>query len=177
MLKRFIPLLIFIGLVAFLAIGLSLDPKKVPSPLINKPAPALNLPQLFNESELVTNSDMLGEVWLLNVWASWCAACRAEHQVLNAFSNNHHVPLIGLNYKDSRANAKQWLSELGNPYQKIAFDMDGIAGINWGVYGVPETFVIDQQGVIRYKQIGPLNDEILEKTIIPLINKLQKASS
>ena len=116
---------------------------------------------------------MRGKVWLLNVWASWCVSCRVEHPLLVEMSKRHVVPIVGLNYKDKRDDGKQWLAKLGNPYAVSAFDVDGLVGIDYGVYGVPETFVIDKQGVIRYKQIGPITPEALEKTILPLVKKLE----
>jgi cytochrome c biogenesis protein CcmG/thiol:disulfide interchange protein DsbE len=176
MIKRYMPILAFFVLSAFLAIGLTLKPKEVPSPLINKPAPALSLPQLFDTNKVVHTADMQGKVWLLNVWASWCRACRAEHSLLNRFSKERQTPIVGLNYKDSLFQAKKWLKQLGNPYSIIAFDNKGNAGINWGVYGVPETFVIDKKGTIRYKQIGPMDDSALQNIILPLIQQLENES-
>jgi cytochrome c biogenesis protein CcmG, thiol:disulfide interchange protein DsbE len=172
--KRFlIPLGIFIVLIGFLAVGLRLDPREVPSPLINKPAPPFTLPELMDPQRTVSEKDMLGKVWLLNVWASWCVSCREEHPVLVAFSKRNIVPVYGLNYKDDRKDALAWLARLGNPYTMSIMDRDGRIGINYGVYGVPETYVIDKQGVIRYKQIGPVTPEILDAKIVPLVKKLQ----
>jgi cytochrome c biogenesis protein CcmG/thiol:disulfide interchange protein DsbE len=177
LLKRFMPLIVFISLVVLLAIGLGLDPKKIPSALIGQTAPRLDLPQLYRHDKLITNEQLLGQVWLLNVWASWCTACLAEHTVLNKFSTSKRAPLIGLNYKDDAWQAKQWLIKHGNPYQLIAFDAVGRAGIDWGVYGVPETFVVDQQGIIRYKHIGPLDEATMQATILPLIDTLNHPPS
>lgn len=172
--KRFlIPLGIFIVLVGFLAVGLRLDPRKVPSPLIDKPAPAFTLPELTDPQRTFSQKDMLGKVWLLNVWASWCVSCREEHPVLVEFSRRNIVPVYGLNYKDERKDALAWLARLGNPYTLSIMDRDGRVGIDYGVYGVPETYVIDKQGVIRYKQIGPVTPEILDAKIVPLVRKLQ----
>ena len=172
--KRFlIPLAIFIVLVGFLAIGLRLNPREVPSPLINKPAPPFTLPELVDPQRSFSQKDMLGKVWLLNVWASWCVSCREEHPVLVEFSKRKIVPLYGLNYKDERKDALAWLARLGDPYTMSIMDRDGRIGIDYGVYGVPETYVIDKQGVIRYKQIGPVTPEILEAKILPLVKKLQ----
>ena len=172
--KRFlIPLGIFIVLVGFLAVGLRLNPREVPSPLIDKPAPAFTLPELTDPQRMFSEKDMLGKVWLLNVWASWCVSCREEHPVLVAFSKRNIVPVYGLNYKDDRKDALAWLARLGDPYTKSIMDRDGRIGINYGVYGVPETYVIDKQGVIRYKQIGPVTPEILDAKIVPLVRKLQ----
>jgi cytochrome c biogenesis protein CcmG/thiol:disulfide interchange protein DsbE len=172
--KRFlIPLGIFIVLLLFLAVGLRLDPRKVPSPLIDKPAPAFTLPRLDDPQQRVSEKDMLGKVWLLNVWASWCVSCREEHPVLVELSKRNLVPIYGLNYKDERKDALAWLGQFGNPYRISIMDSDGRVGIDYGVYGVPETYVIDKQGVIRYKQIGPVTPEVLDAKILPLVRKLQ----
>jgi cytochrome c biogenesis protein CcmG/thiol:disulfide interchange protein DsbE len=167
-----IPLAIFVALTAFLAVGLTRDPREVPSPFIGKPAPAFKLTQLNDEKLAFAPEDMKGKVWLLNVWASWCVSCRVEHPLLVEMSKKSVVPIVGLNYKDQRAEGMQWLQRFGNPYSLSAFDVDGKVGIDYGVYGVPETFVIDKQGVIRYKQIGPITPEALEKTLLPLIREL-----
>jgi cytochrome c biogenesis protein CcmG/thiol:disulfide interchange protein DsbE len=171
-LKFLVPLAVFIALVAFFAVGLTRDPREVPSPFIGKPAPAFTLTQLHDEKVAFTPEDMKGKVWLLNVWASWCVSCRVEHPLLVEMSRGKVVPIVGLNYKDKRDDGVQWLAKFGNPYVLSAYDAEGKVGIDYGVYGVPETFVIDKQGVIRYKQIGPVTPEALEKTIMPLIKKL-----
>jgi len=172
--KRFlIPLGIFIVIVVFLGIGLTLDPRRIPSPLIDKPAPAFALAQLSDPGKTLSQKDLLGQVWVLNVWASWCVACREEHPVLVEFARSKVVPIYGLNYKDKREDALAWLRQFGNPYVMSIVDDAGRTGIDYGVYGVPETFVIDKQGVIRYKNIGPVTPEILEAKILPLIRKLQ----
>lgn len=172
--KRFlIPLGIFIVLLLFLAVGLRLDPRKVPSPLIDKPAPAFTLPRLDDPRQRVSEKDMLGKVWLLNVWASWCVSCREEHPVLVELSKRNLVPIYGLNYKDERKDALAWLGQFGNPYTISIMDANGRVGIDYGVYGVPETYVIDKQGVIRYKQIGPVTPEVIDAKILPLVRKLQ----
>ena len=172
--KRFlVPLGIFIVLLLFLAVGLRLDPRKVPSPLIDKPAPAFTLPRLDDPQQRVSQKDLLGKVWLLNVWASWCVSCREEHPVLVEFAKKNVVPIYGLNYKDERKDALAWLAQFGNPYTVSIMDADGRVGIDYGVYGVPETYVIDKQGVIRYKQIGPITPELLDAKILPLVRKLQ----
>lgn len=168
------PLGIFIVLVVFLSIGLKLDPREVPSPLINKPAPAFTLPELHQAQQTVSPADFKGKVWLLNVWASWCVSCRAEHPVLNQMARNSQVPIIGLNYKDGRDVAQQWLRQRGDPYTVSAFDEDGRAGIDWGVYGVPETFVIDKRGAIRYKHTGPVDQKAVTDKIMPLVRELEK---
>jgi cytochrome c biogenesis protein CcmG/thiol:disulfide interchange protein DsbE len=167
-----IPLAIFLVLVVFLGAGLSLDPKEVPSPLINKPAPAFALTLLDNPEKTIRRDDMLGKVWMLNVWASWCVACREEHPLLVAFSRKKLLPVYGLNYKDERVAGMKWLSSFGNPYDASLFDHDGRVGIDYGVYGVPETFIIDREGVVRFKQIGPVTEEVLRTKIEPLVRKL-----
>ena len=167
-----IPLAVFVALAAFLAVGLTRDPREVPSPFIGKPAPAFKLTQLADEKLAFAPEDMKGKVWLLNVWASWCVSCRVEHPLLVEMSKKNVVPIVGLNYKDGRGEGMQWLQRFGNPYSLSAFDADGKVGIDYGVYGVPETFVIDKTGVIRYKQIGPITPEALEKTLLPLIREL-----
>jgi cytochrome c biogenesis protein CcmG/thiol:disulfide interchange protein DsbE len=167
-----IPLAIFLTLVVFLGAGLSLDPKEVPSPLIGKPAPAFALTLLDNPEKTIRREDMLGKVWMLNVWASWCVACREEHPLLVAFSRKKLLPVYGLNYKDERMAGMKWLSSFGNPYDASLFDHDGRVGIDYGVYGVPETFIIDREGVVRCKQIGPVTEEVLRTKIEPLVRKL-----
>ena len=170
--KRFLPVIVFAVLVAFLAIGLKLDPREVPSPLVNKAAPSFSLPLLAQPSNKLTPQDLRGKVWLLNVWASWCVSCRVEHPLLVELAKTGTVSIYGLNYKDKRDDAMQWLRERGDPYLQSISDTDGRVGIDYGVYGVPETFVIDREGVIRYKQIGPLTPESLRDTILPLVRKL-----
>jgi cytochrome c biogenesis protein CcmG/thiol:disulfide interchange protein DsbE len=172
--KRFlIPLGIFIVLVGFLAAGLQLNPREVPSPLIDKPAPPFILPELADPQRRLSQKDLLGQVWILNVWASWCVSCREEHPVLVELAKSKQVPVYGLNYKDKRDDALEWLTKFGNPYALSIMDTDGRIGIDYGVYGVPETYVIDKQGVIRYKRIGPVDREILDAKILPLVRKLQ----
>jgi len=170
--KFLIPIGMFALLGLLLAYGLKLDPRKIPSPLIDKPLPAFSLPTLEDPKKSLANADLKGKVVLVNVWASWCVACKQEHPVLLALSRDKLVPIIGLNYKDQRADATQMLKVEGNPYDAIIVDADGRVGIDWGVYGVPETFVVDKQGVIRYKQIGPISPEAWEKTLWPLIQRL-----
>ena len=171
-LKFLIPLAVFGALVVFCAIGLHLDPHEVPSPLIDKPAPAFELTQLDKPEATIRRADMLGKVWLLNVWASWCEACRDEHPYLVEFAKLKAVPIYGLDYKDQREPAQAWLAERGNPYDASLFDANGRVGIDFGVYGVPETFVIDKQGVVRYKKIGALTPEVLQGEVLPLLRKL-----
>jgi cytochrome c biogenesis protein CcmG, thiol:disulfide interchange protein DsbE len=169
-----IPLGVFILLVAFLAIGLSRDPHEVPSPLINKPAPAFKLPQLKDPSKTFSAEEMRGKVWLLNVWASWCISCRDEHPLLIGYARSGDLPIYGLNYRDKREDALAWLGELGDPYVLSASDSDARVGIDYGVYGAPESYLIDRNGVIRYKQIGPITPDVWEKTILPLARELNK---
>lgn len=173
-LRFLLPLAIFLGLVMFLARGLQLDPREVPSPLINKPAPAFALPGLEQPDTVFRRDDMLGKVWLLNVFASWCVACREEHPLLVEFSRKKILPIYGLNYKDERMAGMKWLSNFGNPYEASLFDHDGRVGIDYGVYGVPESFLIDAKGVIRYKQIGPFTPDAIATKLIPLIQQLKK---
>ncbi|HED52345.1 MAG TPA: DsbE family thiol:disulfide interchange protein [Gammaproteobacteria bacterium] len=168
------PLLAFLALAALLYKGLGIDPKKVPSPLIDKPAPTFNLPRLKQPEQFLGSEDFKGKVSLFNVWATWCVACRHEHPVLMQL-RKLGIPIYGLNYKDKRPDAERWLQRFGNPYVANAFDAEGRVGIDWGVYGTPETFVIDKQGVIRHKVIGPLNSDIVEREILPLVKKLREA--
>jgi len=173
MIRYLLPLAAFIILVSFLLVGLNLNPRKIPSPLIGKPAPVFKLQQLHEPEKILESKDNLGKVWLLNVWASWCASCRDEHPLLVQLAKADVVPIYGLNYKDKRDLAIQWLDQLGDPYTKSVMDIEGRVGIEYGVYGVPETYVIDKSGVIQYKQIGPVTVDILEKTILPLVKELQ----
>ena len=173
--KFLIPLVLFIVLVIFLAIGLNRDPHEVPSPLINKPAPAFEAAQLSEPNKSFSPASMKGQVWILNVWASWCVACREEHPVLVELANSKMAPIIGLDYKDKRDDALAMLSRQGNPYLLSAFDANGRVGIDYGVYGVPETYVIDKAGIIRFKHIGPITMDLLNRKIYPLIGELQKS--
>lgn len=170
-----IPLAVFVAMLVFLGVGLKLDPREVPSPLIDKPVPTFSLQTLDEPSRLLSSADMRGQVWLLNVWASWCGGCREEHPTLVEFAQTRAVPIVGLNYKDQPDDARRWLGRLGNPYVASVSDLDGRTGIEFGVYGVPETFVIDKAGVIRHKQIGPITPDILRDTILPLVKKLNAA--
>ena len=175
-LRFILPLMAFLVMVVFLGIGLKLDPHDVPSPLINKPAPAFTLPQLHEPQKTFSPADMKGKVWLLNVWASWCVSCRQEHVYLTEFARDGSINLMGLNYKDEPAAAMQWLERLGNPYKISISDIDGMAGLDWGVYGVPETFIIDKKGIVRHKQTGPVDPTILQTIIMPLIEQLNRES-
>jgi len=173
--KRFLwPLAVFLLLVGFLAAGLKLNPREVPSPLVGKPAPAFELPVLHQSGLLFSPSKMRGKVWLLNVWASWCVTCRDEHPLLVGLSKQGVLPILGLNYKDKDEEAQRWLKQFGDPYQLSVVDADGRIGIDYGVYGVPETYLIDAEGVIRYKQIGAITAAILEQKILPLAMALKK---
>ena len=174
-LRLLVPLAIFIVIVVFLWAGLSRDPHEVPSPLVGKPAPAFQLAQLHAPDKRLSTADMQGQVWLLNVWASWCVSCRIEHPLLVQLAKANVVPVIGLNYKDKTDEGKAWLVQNGDPYKLSIVDGDGRVGIDWGVYGVPETFVIDKRGIIRYKQIGPITAEALQQKILPLVRELQKS--
>jgi len=172
--NRFLlPFGLFVVVVGFLAVGLTLNPRELPSPLVGKPAPAFTLPQLHDQEKTFSPADMTGKVWLLNFWASWCGGCKDEHPVLIHLAQSGAVPIYGMDYKDQRNEALSWLREWGNPYSVVAVDELGRVGINYGVYGVPETYVIDKQGVIRYKQIGPLNDDVVAKKILPLVKELR----
>jgi cytochrome c biogenesis protein CcmG/thiol:disulfide interchange protein DsbE len=189
-----IPLVLFFGLVIFLAVGLQRDPKEIPSPLVGKPAPAFKLFTLAANGQTFEPKDMQGQVWMLNVWATWCVACKVEHPLLVEFSKMQNLPIVGLSYKEiqpqdeplgvkmtpeaklllARQRSEIFLQARGNPYVLTALDIDGRVGIDYGVYGVPETYVIDKQGVIRYKLVGAINPEILLKKILPLVNELKR---
>jgi cytochrome c biogenesis protein CcmG/thiol:disulfide interchange protein DsbE len=189
--KFLIPLVLFFGLVIFLALGLQRDPQAIPSPLVDKPAPAFSLPTLDPAAGAFSPAEMQGRVWLLNVWATWCVACRKEHPLLVEFAQRHQVPIVGMSYKEiqpqdvqaqgmdvnaklqfARERSQVWLSRYGNPYVLSVIDLDGRVGIQYGVYGVPETYVIDKQGVIRYKAVGEVTPAILASKVLPLIQKL-----
>jgi cytochrome c biogenesis protein CcmG, thiol:disulfide interchange protein DsbE len=174
--RRFLfPLAIFIVLVGFLAVGLKLNPREVPSPFIGKPAPVFSVPQLHAADHLIAPADMTGKVWLLNVWASWCVSCRQEHPVLMELAKRNVAPIVGLDYKDERDAGIAWLQQHGDPYLLSAYDRDGRIGIDYGVYGVPETFVIDKTGVIRHKHVGPLTPAVVEEKLLPLVKELNGA--
>jgi cytochrome c biogenesis protein CcmG/thiol:disulfide interchange protein DsbE len=177
--KFFIPLAAFGVLVALLLFGLNNDPKAIPSPFIGQAAPEFSLPRLYKPDQTISVKEMKGKVWVLNLWASWCVSCRAEHKVLSRLIAKKKVPTIGLNYKDYGTedygeDALQWLATLGNPYYAVAVDTKGMAGIDWGVVGVPETFVMDKKGIVRYKFTGPVYDKAVDEILIPLIDKLRK---
>lgn len=177
--KFFIPLVAFIALIGLMLFGLKNDPQLIPSPFIGQPAPEFSLPKLYKPEEMITAEEMKGQVWVLNLWASWCVSCRAEHKVLSRLINKMKVPTIGLNYKDYGTEeygeeALDWLAKYGNPYQSVAVDAKGSAGLDWGVVGVPETFVVDKKGIVRYKFTGPVYDAAVEEILVPLITALRK---
>lgn len=173
MMRFILPFVIFVVLAGFLYVGLGLNPREVPSPLVGKPAPAFVLPLLHDASKQFTLQDMKGQVWLLNVWASWCGACKDEHPVLMELARQNIVPVYGLDYKDKREDGEAWLRKGGDPYTAILFDADGKVGFDYGVYGVPETYVIDKQGVIRDKIIGAVTPQNLRDRILPLVAELK----
>ena len=174
MLRYLIPLALFLVLVVFLAIGLTRDPHELPSALVNKPAPTFRLPQLKDPTKTFSAEDMRGKVWLLNVWASWCIACRDEHPLLGEYAKSGAVPIYGLNYKDKREDALAWLGEFGDPYVLSAVDLDGRVAIDYGVYGAPETYVIDKAGTIRLKHVGPVTPDVWSGKIIPMVQELNR---
>ncbi len=169
-----LPLLLFAGIAAYFAVGLTKDPRLLPSALIDKPAPEFNLPALHDGKSRFATGDLGGEVKLVNVFASWCVPCQVEHPVLMRFSERKIAPLYGINYKDKKADAVAWLNQLGDPYPRIGQDLSGRVGIDWGVYGVPETYVIDREGRIRYRHVGPVLPDAMENKILPLIEELKK---
>ena len=190
--KFLLPLVFFAALVVFLGVGLMRDPREIPSPLVGKPAPAFSLPTLSGEKPF-SPEDMKGQVWVFNVWATWCVACREEHPLLVEFSKTQSIPIVGLSYKEiqaadqangplsndaklglARERSLRFLQRQGDPYKLSVMDLDGSVGIDYGVYGVPETYLIDREGVIRYKQVGPVTPELLETKLLPLIRALEK---
>lgn len=173
MMRFILPFIVFLIVAVFLFIGLGLKPREVPSPLVGRAAPAFTLPQLHEPSRQFSPQDMKGKVWLFNVWASWCTACENEHPVFMELSRQNLVPIYGMDYKDKREDGEAWLRKHGNPYALVVSDAEGRVGIDYGVYGVPETYVIDKQGVIQHKQIGAVTPEILNEKILPLVKELQ----
>lgn len=167
------PLILFLALIALFVAGLQRNLREIPSPLVGRPAPAFVLPKLTSPGEISGENFKRHPVSLLNVWASWCTACRQEHPFLMELARRGAVPVYGLNYKDDRTDAIQWLAQDGNPYVASAFDKDGLVGIDWGVYGVPETFVVDGEGTIRYKHVGPLGPQTWRTKIAPIIEQLK----
>ncbi|HEU0220207.1 MAG TPA: DsbE family thiol:disulfide interchange protein [Gallionella sp.] len=173
MMRFILPFVVFVIVAAFMYVGLGLNPREVPSPLVGRAAPAFTLPQLHEPSKQFSPQDMKGKVWLFNVWASWCTACENEHPVFLELSRQNLVPIYGMDYKDKREDGEAWLRKHGNPYALVVSDDEGRVGIDYGVYGVPETYVIDKQGVIQHKQIGAVTPKILSEKIIPLVKELQ----
>ncbi len=171
--RYLIPLFLFLIMAGFLFKGLFMNPRHIPSVLIDKPVPEFSLPTLYNPEKFVSAADMKGKVWLLNVWASWCAACRAEHQVLNTIAGMGIVDIIGLDYKDEAVDGKRWLQQLGNPYKEVLVDKSGRVGIDFGVYGVPESFLIDAEGIIRHKFTGPIDYPDIKEVLIPKLNEIR----
>src|ERR1041384_3436343 len=174
MLRCLIPVVLFLVLFVFLAIGLTRDPHELPSALVNKPAPTFRLPQLKDPTRTFSAEDMRGKVWLLKVGASWCIACRNEHPLLGEYAKSGAVPIYGLNYKDNREDALAWLGEFGDPYVLSAVDFDGRVAIDYGVYGAPETYVIDKAGTIRLKHVGPVTPDVWSEKIIPMVQALNR---
>ncbi len=168
-----VPIVAFVALAAVFGIGLTLDPSTIPSALIGKPVPNFALPPVKGRTLGLSTADLKGEVSLVNVFASWCVACRAEHPYWMALAARKIVPIHGLNYKDKPDDAAKWLDRLGDPYTRTGADRNGRVAIDWGVYGVPETFVVDSKGRIVYKKIGAINKDILDKEILPLVEKLR----
>ncbi|TDJ34720.1 MAG: DsbE family thiol:disulfide interchange protein [Gammaproteobacteria bacterium] len=168
-----LPVMVFLAIAGFLYAGLDLNPQLIPSPLINKPAPDFDLPTVNDPARRISRKQLLGQEYLLNVWASWCVACREEHNVITAIAQSGEIPVYGLNYKDTRKNATRWLAQFGDPYVASAHDLDGRTGIDFGVYGAPETFLVDAAGNIRYKFIGVLTPEVIEDEIWPLVATLR----
>jgi len=174
-LAGYIPLLVFLVMAVFFAIGLTMNPRDIPSPLIGKPVPEFSLPPVKGRTLGLASADLRGQVSLVNVFASWCVACREEHPILMELGRKGTVAIHGLNYKDKPDDAQAWLDQLGDPYTRTGADISGRVAIDWGVYGVPETFVIDRDGRIAHKHIGAITPEALRKTIMPIIDKLQKS--
>jgi len=175
-LRYFIPLIVVVGVIGLFWIGLHRDPGRIPSPLINEPAPEFALPTLRDPARKLTTEHLKGRVTLVNVWASWCISCRAEVRVLKSLARRDVVPIIGIDYKDKRPNALKWLQHFGDPYTVTGFDASGDVGIDWGVYGVPETYVVDKKGYVRLKHIGPLTQKVLREKILPLVRQLRTES-
>jgi cytochrome c biogenesis protein CcmG/thiol:disulfide interchange protein DsbE len=173
-LAGYIPLLVFFVMAVFLGIGLTMNPRNIPSPLIGKPVPEFTLPPVKGRTQGLATADLRGQVSIVNVFASWCVACREEHPLLMGLGEKGIVPIHGLNYKDKPDDAQAWLDQLGDPYTRTGADISGRVAIDWGVYGVPETFVVDREGRIAYKHIGAMTPEVLRDKIMPLITQLQK---
>ncbi len=171
-----LPLGIFVGLVILFFIGLELNPRLIPSPLIGKPAPSFSLPRLHHPGEIFQETDLQGEISLLNIWATWCPSCKQEHPVLMQIAKANKAPIYGLYYKDDPEYGVEWLKNNGNPYRANAVDKDGSVGIEWGTYGTPETFIIDEKGIIQYKHVGPISWQDWKDKLLPKIQSLREKS-
>lgn len=176
-LKNIIPFVIFFMIAIFLWQGLKQDPSRIPSPLVNKPLPHFTAIDLFDPHHALSNEIFEGRVSILNVFATWCLSCQTEHPILNDIHKDSRIELVGLNYKDNRDKSLRWLKEDGNPYDHIINDVNGELGINLGVYGTPETFVIDQKGMVRYKYIGPITSSIWKNQLKPVVDNLLQSQS
>ena len=172
-LRFVLPVAVFAVVAVALGVGLTLDPKRVPSPLIDKPVPEFSLPPVTEEGEGLASTDLQGQVTLVNFFASWCVSCQVEHPLLNRLTEEDIVPVYGINWKDEPANALRWIKALGDPYARKGSDVSGRVGIDWGVYGLPESYLIDRHGRIAYKHIGPITERDLDNTILPLIERLR----
>ncbi|MFK8068186.1 MAG: DsbE family thiol:disulfide interchange protein [Gammaproteobacteria bacterium] len=169
-----LPLILFAVLIGFFIIGLERDPRLIPSPFIGKSAPEFSLPRLLNADQLITQAELKGEVMLVNFWATWCPTCKGEHDVLMEVArSNKELAIYGIDYKDKKEDALSWLKQLGNPYRAVAFDQEGVTGIDWGVYGTPETFILDEQGIIHYKHVGAISWQDWKQILEPIVLELQ----
>lgn len=177
MIKRLLPLFAFALLAVLLGLGVlrnsGKDTSAIPSPLVGKPAPAFSLPVLGEPERLVTNDDLRGEPYLLNVWGSWCPACRDEHPVITELAQSGRIKVVGYDYKDEPEDAQRWLQQFGNPYSLVIADYEGRAALDWGIYGAPETFLVDAQGVIRWKFVGPITPEVVQQQLLPVLETLE----
>ena len=167
---------VFLGLVGLLLYGVLVsdraDREALPSPLIGKPAPAFELPVLHQPGRLVSSEELRGQPYLLNVWGSWCPGCRVEHPVITRFAETKRVRVIGYNWKDEHADAMRWLEQFGNPYWLVLVDYEGRKAIDWGIYGAPETFLVDAEGIVRWKHVGPVDDKVIAESLVPLLDRL-----
>ena len=177
MIKRLLPLFAFLALAVLLAAGVmrnsGKDTSAIPSPLIGKPAPAFSLPVLGDPTRLVSGADLLGRPYLLNVWGSWCPACRDEHPVITELATSGAVRVIGYDYKDTTEEAQRWLEQFGNPYDLVITDEAGLAALDWGIYGAPESFLVDASGIVRWKFVGPMTSEVVRDQLLPELEKLK----
>lgn len=177
MIKRLIPLLAFAALAVLLGVGVMMnsgkDTSAIPSPLVGKMAPDFALPVLDEPDRIITRDDLLGEPYLLNVWGSWCPACRDEHPVITELAESGRIRVIGYDYKDEADDARRWLQQFGNPYALVITDVEGRAALDWGIYGAPESFLVDAQGLIRWKFVGPLTPEVVQTQLLPVLESLE----